>query len=765
MSGDADQAEVVPGTRFGNYVLGQRLAAGGMAEVYHAESLERRFSTPIVLKRMHSRLAKNREFVDMFIDEARISTRLEHPNIVQVFDFEATERGLFLIMELVDGPDLLSVIKRCAKERSRIPDELAVFIACHTLEALDYAHTATENGRPLNVVHRDVSPSNVLITRRGKVKLADFGIARATERQNKSATGTLRGKYGYMSPEQVLGRNLDGRSDVFSLAVMLAEMLMSRRLFTAPGGDVDVLLMVRRGDLSRLDKYGEHIDGDLQQILRTAMSVNREDRYPTAGVFLDALADWLSRSKKRTGSDRLAAFIRGLEQRGGDLCGWGERPSSSRSTTLSGPETKLARLAVKKRDAVGRQLFARAQAKAPVTRASTEDLGLAHYDGSAVPEEDHEPGASRAHEIALDNGSLDEVHPIEVLCEIGHRRLTGILVVRQGGRVKETYFRDGHPEFVRSNVPEERFGQYLVGKGILTPDELERALGVLAHFEGRLGQALVSLELLKPVDAVRLLTEQVYQKLVDVCSWTAGRYFFREGARNPFPGLELHLNTLQIVGRSLRALPPQLIIDWGKRYRERKPIIDLEAADELELAPALRERLLLLAHGDNTLGQVVRSLPSAAERRRMVAAAYVLWRCGMLELPRPSTGSRPRPLPPARERRRSPRAEVHAAATVEVFGPTDRAPQNTILATVCYVTPEGLGVYISRDARGALQAKDSVVLRFLAGVRQLEIAGTVVWHAPESEDEVNTGIELDAALTSETMRAAYTAWLKTMLGG
>ena len=180
------------GTRLGNYVLGDRLAAGGMAELFSAHSLERRFETPIVLKLMLPHLARDRSFVDMFIDEARITTRLDHPNIV----------------------------------------------------------------------HRDVSPSNILLTRRGHVKLADFGIAKAVERQHATATGTLKGKYSYMSPEQILGRELDARSDVFSMAVVLAEMLLARRLFAAPS-DLDVLLMVRRADLSRLDEHGAHIPKDL----------------------------------------------------------------------------------------------------------------------------------------------------------------------------------------------------------------------------------------------------------------------------------------------------------------------------------------------------------------------------------------------------------------------------------------------------------------------------------------------------------------------
>nr|MDQ3295187.1 serine/threonine protein kinase [Myxococcota bacterium] len=290
-----DDRDSAAANQLGNYLLGDRLAAGGMAQVFHAEPVAGRLDCPIVLKQMLPALAELPEFVAMFIEEARISTTLDHPNIVKVRDFEATDRGLFLVMDLVDGPDLLAVVSRCATLRRPLAPELAAYIACHVLEALDYAHGAVSpKGQRLDVVHRDVSPSNILITRRGHVKLADFGIARASSlgRTQEIASGTLKGKFGYMSPEQVRGEPLDGRSDVFSMGIVLAEMMMLRRLFSAPN-DVDLLLMVRRGDLRRLDMYGTHIPDPLLAIIRKALAVDRDDRFATADAFRNALVDWL----------------------------------------------------------------------------------------------------------------------------------------------------------------------------------------------------------------------------------------------------------------------------------------------------------------------------------------------------------------------------------------------------------------------------------------------------------------------------------------
>src|SRR5262249_45161734 len=159
-------------------------------------------------------LAADASFVAMFIDEAKITARLDHPKIAQVLELGTIDEQLYIAMELVDGLDTLAVLRACAHKKQTLPGHIAVHIAHAVLDALDYAHAALDDdGNPLGIVHRDISPSNVLISRRGDVKLADFGIAHAVERQQKTQAGTLKGKYGYMSPEQVIGSDIDCRSD------------------------------------------------------------------------------------------------------------------------------------------------------------------------------------------------------------------------------------------------------------------------------------------------------------------------------------------------------------------------------------------------------------------------------------------------------------------------------------------------------------------------------------------------------------------------
>ena len=539
------------------------------------------------------------------------------------------------------------MLGRCATLERHLEPEVAAYIACHVLEALDYAHgAALPNGQHLHVVHRDVSPSNILLSRRGHVKLADFGIARAAAmgRTQELASGTLKGKFGYMSPEQVRGEELDGRSDVFSLAIVLAEMLMTRRLFAAPN-DVELLMMVRRGDLSRFDKYGSHIPPPLAAIVRKGLSVDLDERYRSAGAFRDDLVDWLATCESRTGAGRLAALLRELEKNGDDLSAATRRRATNKTaTTMSGKATVMARLAATDAAKLARQAYARgASPSAPAASGPEhEQVTLARYHGSASPTPTpvsqpvtppvRPPTSTQAPTLDT-GGALEQVMVIDLLCEIARSSRTGALVIRNGDTFKEAYFHAGQPVFVRCNVPEDRFGEFLVRRRVITRDQLERTLSVLDHFQGRLGQALVSLDLIKPVDAVRLLAAQVSYKLVSACAWSTGTFEFRDGEKNPWPALELRLRTASIIGKSLGGLPMERLIFWAESIRTQRALLDRDAARAFELEPSIYDRLEI-ADGQHTVGQLIDSLSTNAEKMLVIAAAYVLWRCGTLKLAR-----------------------------------------------------------------------------------------------------------------------------------
>ncbi|MBA3820279.1 MAG: serine/threonine protein kinase, partial [Deltaproteobacteria bacterium] len=297
---------------FGRYQLVERLALGGMAELFVATSPgEHGFQKKVVIKRLLPHLVADETYNAMFIDEAKLTARLVHPKIAQTFELGKVDHALYIAMEYIDGIDVLALLREFAANRRRVEPQLAAWIAHEVLDALDYAHNLTaEDGSKLGVVHRDISPSNVLLSVRGDVKLVDFGIARAVDpdRAHKSKTGTLKGKYGYMSPEQVIEQRLDARSDLFSVGVVLAELLTGRRLFAA-ANELDVLLMVRDAKLQRFEKYGHDLEPGLADIVRKALKKPVDERWPSAAAFRDALAEWLYEHRHRVAPKQIADVV------------------------------------------------------------------------------------------------------------------------------------------------------------------------------------------------------------------------------------------------------------------------------------------------------------------------------------------------------------------------------------------------------------------------------------------------------------------------
>jgi serine/threonine protein kinase len=302
-------------TEFGRYSLVERMAVGGMAEIFKAKAHGAHgFEKTLVVKRILPHLAVDNEFVDMFIDEAKVMVQLAHPKIVQVLDFGEVEGQYYIAMEYVQGTDALALLRTCARLRCRPTTGIAVHIIADVLDALDYAHNLKDpSGRALNIVHRDISPSNVFISDLGEVKLGDFGIARAEMQHRHTETGALKGKYGYMSPEGVSGGSVDHRADLFSVGVVLAELLMVRRLFLAKS-ELEVLLQVRDARLDRMDKYGQHIQPELRSILAAALARDPANRYQDAGTFRDVLHRYLFDQKRMVRAADVRQFLQRLHE-------------------------------------------------------------------------------------------------------------------------------------------------------------------------------------------------------------------------------------------------------------------------------------------------------------------------------------------------------------------------------------------------------------------------------------------------------------------
>ena len=278
--------------RYGKYLLIRRIAVGGMAEIFKAKVAGAQgFERDLVIKRILPHFNEDEDFVRMFVDEARITAKLQHPNIVQVFDFDVVDGTYYIAMEYIEGKDLKEVLERAALERDPLSVFQCIWIAIEIAKGLHYAHTKEEKGKPLNIVHRDVTPSNVMISYRGDVKLMDFGIAKAAQRSTKTQAGAVKGKVAYMSPEQARGRPLDGRSDVFALGVMLWEALTERRLFVAES-DFDTLTNVLKMEAPPPSSINPEVPKDLDPIIAMCLAKDTDARYASAEILARELTRW-----------------------------------------------------------------------------------------------------------------------------------------------------------------------------------------------------------------------------------------------------------------------------------------------------------------------------------------------------------------------------------------------------------------------------------------------------------------------------------------
>lgn len=294
------------------YRISERIAAGGMAEVFKgtSEGLQG-FRKSVAIKRVLPALTKNRKFVAMFLDEARLSLHLQHANIVQVFDIGHADETYFIVMEFVDGVDLKMILEWRRRMGRRLTIGQTVYIVMEICKGLAYAHEVShpETGETLGIVHRDVSPPNVLMSRNGEIKLADFGLAKAASQLETTDPGVVKGKMSYLSPEAARGEDVDRRADIFAVGILLYEMLTGKRLFY---GDTDyqTVELVRAAKVPPIAPQNPEVEPELEEICRKTLAKRVEDRFQSATDLQDALAHYLfSRGLKMIQRD-IAELVR-----------------------------------------------------------------------------------------------------------------------------------------------------------------------------------------------------------------------------------------------------------------------------------------------------------------------------------------------------------------------------------------------------------------------------------------------------------------------
>ncbi|MBP6836328.1 MAG: serine/threonine protein kinase [Kofleriaceae bacterium] len=297
--------------QLGRYHLLDRIAFGGMAEIYRAKTFDTAGQPHLVaVKRVLAHLAEDDDFIQMLVDEAKIASILRHNSIARVYEFARAHGEYFIAMEHVDGKDMRTILERCRQKKKPVPPEHAAYVAAEICGALHAAHSAVDGKRrPLRIVHRDVSPSNVICSYAGEVKLCDFGIAKATLSKVQTKTGVIKGKVKYMSPEQALGRKLDHRSDVFSLGSCLYEMLTRIPPFTA-SHEMDLLIKVRDAKYRPVSDLVPTVPPELEAICDKCLTRSRAQRYQTAAEVEHDLRAFLRKYMPNYSRSHLGRFVR-----------------------------------------------------------------------------------------------------------------------------------------------------------------------------------------------------------------------------------------------------------------------------------------------------------------------------------------------------------------------------------------------------------------------------------------------------------------------
>jgi serine/threonine-protein kinase len=655
--------------RFGPFLLDSRIAVGGTAEVYLARPATPDSGLParLVVKRLLPHFAADPEGRTMFEREARLHASVTHDNVVSVFHAGVDAQGEpYLAMEYIDGVDGYRLLRRLRQEDELLPVGVAVYIAREVLRALESVHAARDplSGGALGIVHRDVSPSNIYLSKDGKVKLGDFGIARSTTRATlRSEAGhVLKGKFAYLTPEQVAGEASDHRADLFSLATVLAEVLLNRPLFPG-GGQLAILLAIRDCKIDALHEIRARLPPGLFEVLGRALSRSPSNRFATATDFAIALARF--EADPRLAVREIAARVRwvGSSESSDSMMAARESvramravrpdsaapkaashepptpkppplPAPSRPVAPPPPASSAAKelpvlfdddlddepkteryellpsfVLKENGDKLGPWTFARlmeALATGHVQHGDKVDfVGRGFQDVEAIEEfQRFLPGRTATTGKVVGPGAPDfkellgNVSMLHTLMRLLANRETGVLFAERADESgesarKELYFVAGKLHHVVSSNASELLGEYLVRRGKLAREELDLALAVLPRYGGRMGDTLISMGLVGPVDIFRAIREQGRDRVADLFVWKSGTVAFYRGQTAPhveFP-LDLELPALMLAGLEA-AKPGDAPIDEHRNHLDRVVAAVASGSGESEELLAAREHIV-----------------------------------------------------------------------------------------------------------------------------------------------------------------------------
>jgi eukaryotic-like serine/threonine-protein kinase len=652
-------------TAFGEYVLIRRIAVGGMSEVFLArpKAADRQHER-YALKKLPPELAAAPNFVQLFERETLLASQLRNPCVVRVHDAGIVDGSCFMVTEYVEGLDCWKITRRLARQIETLPLGQVIQIVSATLEGLHYVHTLTDgHGHPLRIVHRDVSPSNILVSRRGEVKLGDFGIALiANEEVENQRRSRMRGKIRYLSPEQVRGLPLEPRSDLFSVGVLLAELIIGRTPFRGQT-DIALLLNIRDVRLHLSEDLDERTPPELREILLQSLSRQPGDRQASAEELRQQLLSFAQRAELSLAPTELAATVERLLKPGdvGDkdvlrdtLTPHAHAPVGRRESWPPGeertPSLPLFEYRVRGADGQDSKPMSYAEIVEKILNGQIAGTDLVSVNRAPFKQVNGIPDLFRHLPMRTPTTSRidgpgvpdrqglfgpDSVAGVFLL--LARHRETGLLVADSGAVRKEVYFVDGHPIYASSNLGSELLGEYLVQRGVVTRMELDMALALLPRYEGHLGDTMVAMEIIDPLTLFNHITEQVRYKIVDLFTWKTGSWSFFRGVVCEKRAFPLASSAPDLIHEGIgRSLPAEELETWWKSVETQSlaPVQNPDfSADWFPLTEAERHALLALdrpiAAGDALRRATARA--SHLPREQFVRAIHFLLTVGLAQ--------------------------------------------------------------------------------------------------------------------------------------
>jgi len=540
---------------FGKYVLVDHISSGGMADVYRGKVQGiRGFTKTVAIKRIHEHLLERTRFLRMFTDEAKIASRLVHNNIVQIYDLGEVDSMPFIAMEYVSGRDLYRVLKRLAAMNRKFPWRLATLVISEVCTGLHFAHEfRSPDGQPQEIVHRDVSPRNIVLSYDGEVKLTDFGVARARDREEHTEHGVIKGKVRYISPEGAKGEEVDRRSDIFSLGIVLAEMLTMAPLRDAPN-EMVMLLDIRKGnfDRGRIDGLPE----SLRRVIDRAIATDPDDRYPTAAAMRDDLLSQVDAATQPMTKAEVTTFMHAL---------FTEDIEREKRSDHKAEQDLL------------KELQDQASGKAIPTQVAmpTEGNPLNIFGG-------REPGPVAIPAIET---QIEAEGPPDLAGDLLSQSLCGLFhwlaETREDGRLdlirepvrKAVFFEEGHPVFATSNIESERFGEFLVAQKQLSRAQHAEVLDFAARKGIRFTEALLALDVCTPNRLFSALAAQVRDRILDLFTWTAGSFEFYHDSKPLDPVLPLNLRSHTLIHEGVQERLPLGIVRQVMREAFQRQVV------------------------------------------------------------------------------------------------------------------------------------------------------------------------------------------------